>query len=91
MSILIDKNTKVITQGMTGKTGTKHDETGLPIWHTVAEAKAISGATASVIYVPPPFAANSILEVIDAKIELIVAITEGRGRHQGRQFAQPAG
>ncbi|NBC35290.1 succinate--CoA ligase subunit alpha [Novosphingobium sp. FSY-8] len=101
MSILINKNTKVITQGMTGKTGTfhtqqalaygtqmvggvtpgkggtTHDETGLPIWNTVAEAKAVSGATASVIYVPPPFAADSILEAIDAEIELIVAITEG--------------
>ena len=101
MSILIDKNTKVITQGMTGKTGTfhtqqalaygtqmvggvtpgkggqTHEETGLPIWNTVAEAKAVSGATASVIYVPPPFAADSILEAIDAQIELIVAITEG--------------
>jgi len=101
MSILIDKNTKVITQGMTGKTGTfhtqqalaygtqmvggvtpgkggtQHAETGLPIWNTVAEAKAVSGATASVIYVPPPFAADSILEAIDAEIELIVAITEG--------------
>jgi succinyl-CoA synthetase alpha subunit len=101
MSILIDKNTKVITQGMTGKTGTfhtqqalaygtqmvggvtpgkggtTHDETGLPIWNTVAEAKAVSGATASVIYVPPPFAADSILEAIDAEVELIVAITEG--------------
>jgi succinyl-CoA synthetase alpha subunit len=101
MSILIDKNTKVITQGMTGKTGTFHTqqalaygtqmvggvtpgkggtihgETNLPIWNTVAEAKAVSGATASVIYVPPPFAADSILEAIDADIELIVAITEG--------------
>ena len=101
MSILIDKNTKVITQGMTGKTGTFHTqqalaygtqvvggvtpgkggtihaETNLPIWNTVAEAKAVSGATASVIYVPPPFAADSILEAIDAEIELIVAITEG--------------
>ncbi|WCT76099.1 succinate--CoA ligase subunit alpha [Novosphingobium humi] len=101
MSILIDKNTKVITQGMTGKTGTFHTqqalaygtqmvggvtpgkggtihaETNLPIWDTVAEAKAVSGATASVIYVPPPFAADSILEAIDAEIELIVAITEG--------------
>ena len=101
MSILIDKTTKVITQGMTGKTGTfhtqqalaygtqmvggvtpgkggqTHEETGLPIWNTVAEAKAVSGATASVIYVPPPFAADSILDAIDAEIELIVAITEG--------------
>ncbi|EGD60322.1 succinyl-CoA synthetase (ADP-forming) alpha subunit [Novosphingobium nitrogenifigens DSM 19370] len=101
MSILVNKDTKVITQGMTGKTGTfhtqqalaygtqmvggvtpgkggsTHEDTGLPIWDTVAEAKAASGATASVIYVPPPFAADSILEAIDAEIELIVAITEG--------------
>ncbi len=101
MSILIDKNTKVITQGMTGATGTfhtqqalaygtqmvggvtpgkggtTHAETGLPIWDTVGEAKAKSGATASVIYVPPPFAADSILEAIDAEIPLIVCITEG--------------
>lgn len=60
-----------------GKGGTIHAETNLPIWNTVAEAKAVSGATASVIYVPPPFAADSILEAIDAEIELIVAITEG--------------
>ena len=101
MSILVNKNTKVITQGMTGATGTfhtqqalaygtqmvggvtpgkggmTHDETGLPIWDTVAEAKAVTGATASCIYVPPPFAADSILEAIDAEIELIVCITEG--------------
>ncbi|TXC69751.1 succinate--CoA ligase subunit alpha [Sphingomonas ginsenosidivorax] len=101
MSILVDKNTKVITQGMTGKTGTfhtkaaldygtqmvggvtpgkggtMHEELGLPNFNTVAEAKAKTGATASVIYVPPPFAADSILEAIDAQIELIVAITEG--------------
>jgi succinyl-CoA synthetase alpha subunit len=99
MSILIDKNTKVITQGMTGATGTFHTEQalaygtkmvggvtpgkggtthiGLPNFDTVAEAKAATGATASVIYVPPPFAADSILEAIDAEIELIVAITEG--------------
>ncbi len=99
MSILIDKTTKVITQGMTGATGTFHTEQalaygtqmvggvtpgkggtthiGLPMFDTVAEAKATTGATASVIYVPPPFAADSILEAIDAEIELIVAITEG--------------
>ena len=99
MSILIDKNTKVITQGMTGATGTFHTEQalaygtkmvggvtpgkggtthiGLPNFDTVAEAKAATGASASVIYVPPPFAADSILEAIDAEIELIVAITEG--------------
>ena len=99
MSILVDKNTKVITQGMTGDTGTFHTQQaldygtqmvagvtpgkggqthiGLPVYDTVAEAKRATGATASVIYVPPPFAADSILEAIDAEVELIVAITEG--------------
>jgi len=99
MSILVDKNTKVITQGMTGSTGTFHTEAalaygtqmvggvtpgkggtthiGLPNFDTVAEAKAATGATASCIYVPPPFAADSILEAIDAEMELIVCITEG--------------
>jgi len=99
MSILIDKNTKVITQGMTGATGTFHTEQalaygtqmvggvtpgkggtthiGLPNFNTVAEAKHATGATASCIYVPPPFAADSILEAIDAEMELIVCITEG--------------
>jgi len=100
MSILINKDTKIITQGMTGKTGTFHTEQalayhgtqmvagvtpgkggvehlGLPNFNTVAEAKAATGANASVIYVPPPFAADGILEAIDAEIELIVAITEG--------------
>jgi succinyl-CoA synthetase alpha subunit len=99
MSILVNKHTKVITQGMTGNTGKFHTEQalaygtqmvagvtpgkggesllGLPIYDTVAEAAHVTGATASVIYVPPPFAADSILEAIDANIELIVAITEG--------------
>jgi succinyl-CoA synthetase alpha subunit len=99
MSILIDKNTKVITQGMTGATGTFHTEQalaygtqmvagvtpgkggtshiGLPMYDTVAEAKSKTGADASVIYVPPPFAADSIMEAIDAEIPLIVCITEG--------------
>jgi succinyl-CoA synthetase alpha subunit len=101
MSILVNQHTKVITQGMTGATGTfhtqqalaygtqmvggvtpgkggtTHDETGLPIWDTVAEAVAATGATASCIYVPPPFAADSILEAIDAEVPLIVCITEG--------------
>jgi succinyl-CoA synthetase alpha subunit len=99
MSILINAETKIITQGMTGKTGTFHTEQaldygtkmvagvtpgkggqthiGLPNFNTVAEAKAATGATASVIYVPPPFAADGILEAIDAEMELIVAITEG--------------
>ena len=99
MSILVDKNTKVITQGMTGDTGTFHtqqaldygtqmvagvtpgkggtEHIGLPVYNTVGDAKAATGATASCIYVPPPFAADSILEAIDAEMELIVAITEG--------------
>ena len=99
MSILVDKNTKVITQGMTGDTGTFHTQQaldygtqmvagvtpgkggtthiGLPNFNTVREAKAETGATASVIYVPPPFAADAICEAIDAEIELIVCITEG--------------
>ena len=99
MSILVNKDTKVITQGMTGDTGTFHTQQaldygtqmvagvtpgkggtthiGLPNFNTVREAKAETGATASVIYVPPPFAADAICEAIDAEIELIVAITEG--------------
>jgi len=99
MSILINKNTKVITQGMTGKTGAFHTQAaldygtqmvagvtpgkggtshiGLPQYDTVAEAKAMTGATASCIYVPPPGAADAILEAIDAEMELIVCITEG--------------
>ena len=99
MSILINKNTKVITQGMTGNTGTFHTgqaleygsqmvagvtpgkggttHLGLPNFNTVAEAKDATGANASVVYVPPPYAADSILEAIDAEIALIVAITEG--------------
>ncbi len=99
MSILIDSNTKVICQGITGAQGTFHSEQaiaygtkmvggvtpgkggmthiGLPVFDTVAEAKWATGADASVIYVPPPFAADSILEAIDAEIPLIVCITEG--------------
>jgi succinyl-CoA synthetase alpha subunit len=99
MSILVNKNTKVITQGMTGKTGTFHTEQalaygtqmvggvtpgkggslhiGLPNFNTVHEAVAKTGADASVVYVPPPFAADSILEAIDAEVPLIICITEG--------------
>ncbi|QWC55904.1 succinate--CoA ligase subunit alpha [Erythrobacter sp. 3-20A1M] len=99
MSILVDKSTKVITQGMTGDTGTFHTQQaldygtqmvagvtpgkggsthiGLPNFDTVKEAKDATGATASCIYVPPPFAADAICEAIDAEIELIVCITEG--------------
>jgi len=99
MSILVNKDTKVITQGMTGDTGTFHTQQaldygtqmvagvtpgkggtthlGLPNFNTVREAKDETGATASVIYVPPPFAADAICEAIDAGVELIVTITEG--------------
>ncbi|MCL2894713.1 succinate--CoA ligase subunit alpha [Brenneria tiliae] len=99
MSILIDKNTKVICQGFTGSQGTFHSEQalaygtqvvggvtpgkggsehlGLPVFNTVREAIDATGATASVIYVPAPFCKDSILEAIDAGIELIICITEG--------------
>jgi succinyl-CoA synthetase alpha subunit len=99
MSILVDKSTRVICQGITGSQGTFHTEqaiaygtrmTGgvtpgkggqahldLPVFDTVREARDQVGADASVIYVPPPFAADSILEAIDAEIPLIVCITEG--------------
>ncbi len=99
MSVLVDKNTKVICQGLTGSQGTFHSEQaidygtrmvggvtpgkggskhiGLPVFDTVADAVEATGATASVIYVPPPFAADAILEAIDSEIELAVCITEG--------------
>ena len=99
MSILVDRDTRVICQGFTGKTGTFHSEQalaygtrlvggvtpkkggtehlGLPVFDTVREAREATRANASVIYVPPPYAAAAIIEAIEAEIELIVAITEG--------------
>jgi succinyl-CoA synthetase alpha subunit len=99
MSVLLDKNTKVICQGITGSQGTLHtkqaieygtqmvggvtpgkggtEHLGLPVFDTVRDAVAATGATASVIYVPASFCKDSILEAVDAGIELIVCITEG--------------
>ena len=99
MSILVNKNTKVITQGITGATGLFHAQgareygtqmvggvtpgkggtsiDGFPVFDTVAEAVEQTGANASVIFVPPPFAADAILEAVDAGIELVCCITEG--------------
>lgn len=108
MSILVDKNTKVITQGITGSVGMFHTKGGLdygtqmvggvtpgkggtnvditlengstvsiPVFNTVVEAKAATGATASVIYVPPAFAADAIMEAVDAEMDLVICITEG--------------
>lgn len=99
MAILINKQTKVICQGFTGREGTYHSEQALaygtqmvggvtpgkggtqhlnlPVFDTVEEAVSKTGANASVIYVPPPFAADAILEAIDARVELVVCITEG--------------
>ena len=99
MAVLVDENTKVICQGLTGSQGTFHSEQaiaygtkmvggvtpgkggsehlGLPVFNSVHEAKHVTEANASVIYVPPPFAADSIMEAIDAEMELIICITEG--------------
>ncbi len=102
MSILINKNTRVLTQGITGKTGQFHTKTGkeyangaacyvagvtpkkggqsyegIPIFETVKEAKAATGANVSVIYVPPPFAAAAIDEAVEADMDLVICITDG--------------
>ncbi len=99
MSVLVNKNTRVITQGITGKSGEFHTKLsheyaprfvggvtpgkggtshiGLPVFDTVREARHKTGCNATMIFVPPPFAADAILEAIDAEIELIVCITEG--------------
>src|SRR5579872_4370380 len=99
MAVLVDKNTKLIVQGITGKEGTFHAKgaaeygtkvvggvtpgkggtmhEGWPVFNTVADAKEKTGANATVIFVPPPFAADAIMEAADANIPLIVCITEG--------------
>src|SRR6185369_6236031 len=109
MSILVNGGTKVITQGITGKTGQFHtrmcreyangrnafvagvnpkkageDFEGIPIYATVKEAKEATGATVSVIYVPPPFAAAAIDEAVDAGLELVVGIMPGHIHRKGR-------
>lgn len=99
MSVLVNKHTKIITQGMTGKTGSFHTRAcreygsqmvagvspgkagqnfeGIPLFNTVRDAKEATGATVSIIYVPPPFAADAIMEAVDADLDLVICITEG--------------
>lgn len=99
MSVLVDKNTRVVTQGITGKTGQFHtrmcreygtqmvagvtpgkggqDFEGIPLYDTVHEAKKQAGANVSIIYVPPPYAADAIMEAVDADLDLVICITEG--------------
>ncbi len=99
MSVLVNKETRILTQGMTGKSGSFHtkmcleygtkivagvgpgkggqEHLGLPLYDTVEDAKNASGATVSVIYVPAPFAADAIMEAVDADLDLAICITEG--------------
>ncbi len=125
MSILINKDTRVITQGITGKTGQFHtrmcrdyangancfvagvnpkkageDFEGIPIHATVADAKAATGATVSVVYVPPPGAAAAICEAVEADLDLVICITEGipvrdmlmvRNKMKAKEAAQAQG
>src|SRR5436190_21315438 len=99
MSVLVDKNTRLLVQGITGREGTFHTQQamkygtqvvggvtpgkggakheGIDVFNTVEEARRKTGANATVIFVPPPFAADAVMEAADAGIELIVCITEG--------------
>src|SRR5437867_10219425 len=99
MSVLVDKNTRLIVQGITGREGSFHAQQavkygtnvvggvtpgkggtpheGIPVFNTVEEARQKTGANASVVFVPPPFAADAIMEAAAAGIELVVSITEG--------------
>ena len=100
MSILVDKHTRLLVQGITGTEGSFHtaqmveygtqvvagvtpgkggqtDANGIPIFNTVAQAKAETGANTSVIFVPPPFAGDAIMEAVSAELDLVVCITEG--------------
>ena len=99
MSVLVDKSTRLLVQGLTGREGSFHAQQmldygtkvvggvtpgkggtkhlGVPVFNTVAEAAAATGANASVIFVPPPYAADAILEAVDAKLPLVICITEG--------------
>ena len=99
MAVLVDKNTRLVVQGLTGKEGSFHarqmveygtnvvggvtpgkggqTHEGIPVFNTVSDAVSEAGANVSVIYVPPPFAADAIMEAADAGIRLVVCITEG--------------
>ncbi len=110
MAIWLDKNSRILVQGMTGGEGTKHtrrmvasgaqvvagvtpgkagqDVDGIPIYDSVQDAMAATGANVTVVFVPPRFAKAAVIEAIDARIELAVVITEGIPVHDTAQFFQ---